>query len=101
MLILKPKKSFESRNPKTANKKESKSIKTPVQKSIPRADTGYCIRCHADLPFNPEKPLCKDDYNQWKKYEMLLIANFCHKCGKPWETSLEKPLCLQCYKELL
>ena len=85
------------------NMKEKQSLKPNQEKpskSLSK-DKGFCIRCGSEIKFNPEKPLCKEDYTSWNKYaDPSYQEKFCHKCGKQYSTSLEKPLCLRCFKEL-
>ena len=67
----------------------------------PRDEPGYCIRCHAAIKLDPKVPYCKDCYKVWKteKHKNNDYAeNFCHVCGKPNGSSLNKPSCYDCYK---
>jgi phosphatidylserine/phosphatidylglycerophosphate/cardiolipin synthase-like enzyme len=78
------------------------------EKIIPEAkkkssskEQGFCIRCQSEIKYNPDKPLCKEDYVSWNKYaDPKYQEKYCHRCGKLYSTSVEKPLCLQCFKEL-
>lgn len=64
-------------------------------------DEGFCIRCEEDIDLDPEKPLCRSCYRDWRDeddsdpYEP---ENFCHGCGDEEITSVAKPLCRDCYK---
>lgn len=61
---------------------------------------GHCIRCNTEIKFDPGHPLCKKCYSSWKKYaNSKYEEKFCHICGKSNKSSLEKPVCLNCYKK--
>ena len=63
--------------------------------------TGLCIRCLAEIEFNPERPLCVKCYGEWSQYfNYDYPERGCHRCGKPGEVSMRKPLCYDCYREL-
>jgi phosphatidylserine/phosphatidylglycerophosphate/cardiolipin synthase-like enzyme len=76
--------------------------RTPANNSarpVQSAAVGYCIRCSSPIALNPSKPLCSAHYEVWaawgnEDYE----EEFCHACGRPWETSYAKPLCRSCYQ---
>jgi quercetin dioxygenase-like cupin family protein len=69
----------------------------PAQKGT----TGYCIRCGAETPLNPDKPLCFKCFPVWTKYSDPTYAEkYCHVCGKESKQSLEKPVCYTCYKKM-
>jgi len=63
--------------------------------------TGLCIRCTTEIQFNPERPLCGKCYSAWSQFfNYDYIEHCCHKCGKPEDTSMRKPLCFECYREV-
>jgi hypothetical protein len=77
---------------------------TRTQRSSPSAgealasQDGHCIRCAAVLARDPEKPLCRSCYDEWKEHENLdYREKFCHGCGKGKQTTLAKPLCRTCF----
>ena len=75
----------------------SKSRRKTVQKT---PKDGFCIRCKADLPANPEKPYCKDCYDTWSQFQNPQYQEkHCHTCGKKHKATLLKPLCAACYKK--
>ncbi len=78
-----------------------KAAAKPVAKK--NADEGHCIRCNATLPHDPEHPYCRDCYGDWKKEgkDSLSPEKFCHWCGKPNKSTLEKPVDYECYKKHL
>lgn len=62
------------------------------------SDLGVCIRCADTVARNPERPLCKECYAAWAKYENPAYEErFCHGCAKRSPTSLAKPLCRACF----
>jgi phosphatidylserine/phosphatidylglycerophosphate/cardiolipin synthase-like enzyme len=75
----------------------------PVQKTnsllnLFRSSKAFCIRCEANIPFNPEKPYCPTCFSVWSQYENYdYIENVCHRCGSDTNTSMVKPLCYDCY----
>ena len=92
---------IEKEQPITAKQeiaKEKPSTK-PIQKSDKM--TGYCIRCHAEMELNPDKPLCSKCYPIWAKYsDKSYPEKYCHVCGKESKQSVGKPVCYSCYKKL-
>lgn len=59
---------------------------------------GYCIRCEDRIPFDPRRPLCDECYSIWAQYKNpQYIEEVCHSCGEYDETSMEKPLCYDCF----
>ena len=85
----------------------SEEIKVTVEKVIPKEELskngeGHCIRCGTSLEINPEHPYCLNDYQKWKEFEdkkYIEKTGFCHICGKPNASSMEKPSCIGCYKK--
>lgn len=62
---------------------------------------GYCLRCETRITFNPSKPYCPDCYGIWVEYSNPNYEeNVCHSCGEFELTTIEKPLCLDCYKKM-
>lgn len=71
-----------------------------TQKSSSQS-SGYCIRCGAEIPLNPNKPLCMKCYSIWAKHsDPKYQENCCHVCGKESKQSVEKPVCYSCYKKM-
>jgi hypothetical protein len=76
----------------------SANSKSP-KKNVPKM--GYCIRCEARLQFNPLKPYCADCFVVWAQFEnRLYVENVCHSCGEFVESSMERPLCYKCYRQV-
>jgi hypothetical protein len=60
---------------------------------------GVCIRCQANIPRNPWRPLCGDCYEVWSAYQNADYQElWCHFCGQRAETSVNRPLCWTCYR---
>lgn len=60
---------------------------------------GYCIRCGHRLKYNPNYPFCESCYSTWAFWgNEDFIENQCHGCGEYTETSMAKPLCIDCFK---
>ncbi len=63
--------------------------------------TGFCIRYHETISFNPDKPLCTSCYKVWVEFgDPDYPENYCHACGKIASTSYRKPLCWKCYNSI-
>jgi hypothetical protein len=78
------------------------SKRVELKKSVSKKN-GYCIMCCAKTPFDMAKPYCGDCYKEAREdidYEYAPVEEFCHSCGKAFETSIDKPLCYSCYKKL-
>ena len=59
---------------------------------------GFCIRCKAALPADPEQPYCQRCYRSWNQYkDATYEEKYCHMCGNEHTTALLKPLCVACY----
>lgn len=61
-------------------------------------------RCGDDIQLNPEKPRCRDCYEEWLEEgdeadgEYEYEESYCHMCGKEAEVYSSKPLCYSCYR---
>ena len=63
---------------------------------------GYCIRTGVEIPFDIEKPMCKEAYKSWNKYgDPDYPEKFCHFSGEPsnGETSMSKPILKKNWKK--
>lgn len=84
----------------------SKNI--PLSKAEPQqhrepavAHKGFCIRCKQEIKPDPNKPLCPKCYTEWNKYKNQdYKEKYCHLCGKNHDSSVAKPLCLNCFKQM-
>ena len=85
----------------------SEEIKVTIEKVPPKEELnknsdGHCIRCGASIKMDPKSPYCLTDYQQWKKFEdktYIEKNGVCHICGKPNDSSMEKPVCKDCYNK--
>ncbi len=61
---------------------------------------GYCIRCREEIPLDPNKPYCYEDWEVWSRWDNpFYVERYCHKCGKPYSATKIKPLCDDCYRK--
>jgi RNA polymerase-binding transcription factor DksA len=74
--------------------------KTDQPKSVPMKseNSGFCIRCGAEIKLNPMVPYCATCYKVWKKSPNEEYEKHCHICGKDSKSTLIKPTCYDCYK---
>ncbi|WP_158625098.1 phospholipase D-like domain-containing protein [Corallococcus terminator] len=87
------------RPPRAASTRESRP--PPKSDDIVIFEGGHCIRCGDELDFNMDRPLCRDCHGVWKQYGAKdYPEKFCHGCGAPKKTSVARPLCSPCFKEL-
>ncbi len=76
--------------------------KVASKEELNKNSDGYCIRCGTRIKLDPEHPYCLTDYQKWKKFEDTAYIEkngACHICGKPNNSSMEKPVCKDCYKK--
>ncbi len=72
---------------------------TVVSSRSRRRSSGVCIRCQASIPRDPGRPLCGACYEVWAAYQNAdYLEQWCHFCGRPEETSVDRPLCRICYR---
>lgn len=80
--------------PEGLRRTASARIKRPIQAEEP----GHCIRCGDSIPFNPERPYCQHDYEEWSEYANPDYRDkVCHGCGDVWAATMNKPLCVECF----
>jgi phosphatidylserine/phosphatidylglycerophosphate/cardiolipin synthase-like enzyme len=85
----------------------SEEYKVTMEKVIPKEELnrngeGHCIRCGASIKLNHKSPYCLTDQKQWEKYKddtYIEKKGFCHFCGNPNSSSMEKPACIDCYNK--
>jgi len=64
--------------------------------------SGFCIRTGTPIPFNIEKPLCKEAYKKWNEYgNPEHPEKFCHFSGEVsnGETSVKQPIMKKNWKK--
>ena len=82
------------------SKSKSSAKKTVKKKVKPRVTKGYCIRCGDRKKFDFKKPLCLDCYDEWAFYSNPdYEEDCCHKCGRDWGTTIDRPLCTNCWRK--
>ncbi len=63
-------------------------------------ETGFCLRCATEVPFDPERPYCKSHYRSWARYKNEKFEEkHCHACANEHGTSMAKPLDLACFNK--
>ena len=61
---------------------------------------GYCIRGGEKIPYNVDCPLCSRHLVGWKKHkDPDYKEHYCHRCGKRYRTSFNRPRCPSCFKK--
>lgn len=88
---------FDLNVPKTGFNNRSDNNKTKERKTSNSTieHIGYCIRTGVEIPFNIEKPMCKEAFKSWNKYgDPDYPEKFCHFSGDPsnGETSMSRPI---------
>lgn len=79
--------------PVAAEPKEKKAVKAEDKQ-------GFCIRCQKPIALNPAAPYCVECYKKWKRYENREYQEkYCHICGEEHTSSMEKPVCLACFRK--
>lgn len=79
-----------------------KSVVGMVGKAIANKLEGpaFCIRCKAEVKYDPTKPLCAKCLKSWSKYgDKNYVEKYCHSCGTANKGSVGRPVCLRCYKK--
>lgn len=60
----------------------------------------HCIRCNAEIEPDDEWPYClthKASWLEWRKEGY--VENYCHACGREWDSIRSKPLCDRCFRK--
>ena len=61
--------------------------------------SGFCIRCNANIPIEPTQPYCGSCFGSWNRFKNRKFSeNYCHSCGGRHSTSFAKPDCRSCYR---
>ena len=61
-------------------------------------EKGHCIRCGINIELKPLKPYCYDCFQVWSEYyNAEFRENYCHQCGNYYKTTINRPLCNNCY----
>jgi hypothetical protein len=61
---------------------------------------GHCIRCNKQIPYDLDKPYCKECYfSLGDATDSSHVEKFCHTCGKEYNTRLNYPQCRNCYQK--
>ncbi len=80
---------------------EVSKAKVSLAQKMADPEHGVCIRCGTQIPFDTERPLCKSCFAAWVRFKNFNYEEkHCHACGQPAETSMARPFCFDCYKEV-
>lgn len=61
---------------------------------------GHCIRCNKQIPYDLDKPYCKECYFSLPELaDASHVEKYCHTCGKEHKTRLNYPQCRNCYQK--
>ena len=89
--------SFDHHEPRIIENNVSKSVsKVPLYS--PLANQGFCIHCCKKIKLGPKVPYCRECYYICGKNQDRPQEKYCHICGMPTKSTLNKPSCLSCYK---
>lgn len=75
-------------------------LRAYVSELIPKPVSlkGHCIRCDTEVPYNTDKPFCPSHWREWSRYHNYKYEEkFCHSCGKGAKTTINLPLCRDCW----
>lgn len=63
-------------------------------------EEGYCIRCRAAIPGDPERPLCRACEGAEGEEEEEGSGAYCLACGAGAATTAAEPVCAACRARL-
>lgn len=66
--------------------------------AVNKQRTGFCIRTKDIIPFNLNHPYNEMSFKSWVQYKNKNYKErYCHACGKPNQSSMNKPVCYECF----
>ena len=81
---------------RTEQPRRRKGAQTTAQTPV----KGFCIRCGNSIAANAARPYCNRCFTIWNKFKNPEFEEkHCHICGKEHKVTMEKPVCLKCYRE--
>ena len=81
-----------------SSRSKSQSGRARQRTTLP--ETGSCLRCGNEIPFDPERPYCNSDYRSWARYKNEEYEEkHCHACGEEHGSSMARPVCISCYRK--
>ena len=81
-------------------KKQEPRVRSKPAPREEEEEEGCCIRCGEDIPFNPDRPYCRDCYIEWAEWENEDYEDdFCHACGDDYPATMARPLCRDCFRQ--
>ena len=75
---------------------------SPINFDYEKYTKGYCISTGVKIPFNIDKPMCDEAWEEWCKIgDPMMQQNYCHYSGEKsnGETSVYKPIMRKNYKD--
>jgi hypothetical protein len=92
--------SVEKVAPKESNNKNNPVKERNFRPESNKADGAFCISCKTSLSLDPTHPLCKSCYGKWKQIgDEDHEEKYCHICGKANKSTINKPVCYDCYRK--
>ena len=61
--------------------------------------TGYCIQNAKEMAINVHNPVCSGCLYMNNKFKRQVNGKHCHACGQEHKSSVEKPLCRDCFSK--
>ena len=98
--ILKEARSLFRMSERVSNARETVGEYQPTA-SVPVPQAGVCIRGSEPIRFNMSKPYCDKCFMVWDRFKNRRYQEkACHLCGRAWITSMDRPLCIECYRDV-
>jgi hypothetical protein len=78
------------------------TAKPAGREAQPKKEDGFCIGCAESHPVDPTKPMCRSCYRSSKRGAdpAALPKRSCHFCGSDHAATLDRPICIKCWKAL-
>jgi len=65
-----------------------------------KSKLGHCIRCNVSIPFDLDRPYCRECFSSWRKWgNPDYLEKFCHNCGNNDRSSMLYPQCYSCFSK--
>lgn len=87
--------------PQSAAKPAANGSKPPANghKPAEAPATGYCIQNGKEMDLNVRNPVCSGCSYINNKFKKAVNGKHCHACGQEHKSSVEKPLCPDCFRK--
>jgi hypothetical protein len=71
-------------------------VTPPILYGLAHDSEGHCIRCNKSIDSGT---FCFDCWKSWFKYKNFHFdEKYCNECGKEFNTTAAKPICIECYR---